>query len=145
MTAGDINQVTISGHIEQPPFISTDEDGHEVCEFLLSHASREHTEHGQWDLQHYKVAIYGQQARVFVDTYQPGEMIVLTGRLHCERYHTPYRAWKRVSRTHRNCRYDLTRHSWRTWITEPTATIIADTITTSNCAPNLSKTRALPA
>jgi len=57
MTAGDINELTISGHIEQPPRMSIDEDGQAVCEFLLSHASREHTEYGQWDLQHYAVAI----------------------------------------------------------------------------------------
>jgi len=38
MTAGDINQITIAGHIEQPPWMMHDEDGDEVCEFLLSHA-----------------------------------------------------------------------------------------------------------
>jgi len=69
---------------------------------------------------------------VFVDTYQSGEMIVIAGRLHSERYYTPFRAWKHVSRIHRYCRYNITRYGWRTMIEEPTASIIAHTITTSS-------------
>ena len=83
MTAGDINQVTISAHIDYQPQLRQDEDGQALCEFLLSHVTA-CPDSGHWELQHYSVAIYGPHARVFVDTYQPGAMLIITGRLDCQ-------------------------------------------------------------
>ena len=131
MSAGDINQVTIAGHVEQPPSMSRDEDGQDVCEFLLSHASREDSEYGQWELQHYAVAIYSQAARVFVETYQPGEMIIIAGRLDSQEHSIPVWLWKRLGGARRMRPHAYARSQHRTWIIEPLASIIAHTITTS--------------
>jgi len=120
MTAGsDINELTISGHIEHPPELREDYDGL-VCEFVLTHI-RACPDSGHWQLHHYSVAIYGQRAQVFADTYHPDEMVVIAGRLDCH---------------HRRIQDGY----------EPIATIIADTIATAHGpAQDSSQADALPA
>jgi len=142
MSTGDINEVTIAGHVERPPSMSRDEDGQDVCEFLLSHASCEHTEYGHWDLQHYAVAIYGQAAKVFVETYQPGEMIVIAGRLDSQEHSIALWVWKRFGLSRRSRPHEYARSRHRTWVSEPLASIIAHTITTS--CPDRSHDDRLP-
>ena len=131
MSTGDINELTIAGHVEQPPRMSRDEDGQDVCEFLLSHVSRQHSEYGQWELEHYAVAIYGQPAREFVETYQPGELIVIAGRLTSQEHAISVWLWKRLGGARRMRPHDYALGRYRTWVIEPLASIIAHTITTS--------------
>lgn len=133
MSAGDINELTIAGHVEQPPRMSRDEDGQDVCEFLLSHASREHSacEYGQWELEHYAVVIYGRRAKQFVATYQPGELIIITGRLTSQEHAISVWLWKRLGGARRMRPHEYTRIGHRIRVIEPLASIIAHTITTT--------------
>jgi len=132
MSAGDINELTIAGHVEQPPRISRDEDGQDVCEFLLAHVSREHSEYGQWELEHYAVAFYGQQAQAFVETYQPGELIVIAGRLDSQEHAISVWLWKRLGGARRMRPHEYARVGYRIRVVEPLASIVAHTITTSS-------------
>jgi primosomal replication protein N len=131
MSAGDINELTIAGHVEQPPRMHRDEDGRDVCEFLLSHVSCEHSEYGQWELQHYAVAIYGQPAWEFVETYQPGELIVIAGRLDSQEHAISVWLWKRLGGARRMRPHEYTHIGHRIRVIEPLASIIAHTITTT--------------
>jgi len=85
MSAGDINQVTIAGHVEQPPSMSRDEDGQDVCEFLLSRASREHSEYGQWELQRADrtLGLLSHRSRVRIPA-QPGSTVPMHESVYCQ-------------------------------------------------------------
>jgi single-stranded DNA-binding protein len=76
--AADVNQLTISGHVQREPELSEEHDGVSVCRFVLSHAVGDH-ESGHWELQLYHVNIYGPLGQSFASTHQPGQKVIITG------------------------------------------------------------------
>jgi len=78
-TRGDVNDLTISGHVEHTPVLRWDVDGECVCEFVLSHTTASPS--GHWELQFYNVEAYGQLGEDFATTWQPGQTILITGQL----------------------------------------------------------------
>jgi len=79
---------------------------------------------------------------VFVDTYQPGEMIVIAGRLDSQEHSIALWVWKRFGLSRRSRPHEYARSRHRTWVSEPLASIIAHTITTS--CPDRSHDDRLP-
>jgi single-stranded DNA-binding protein len=77
-TGEDVNELTISGHIEHDLELTEDDYGQWVCRFVLTHTTT-HYETGHWELQYYDVTLYG--AKPFARHYQPGQMILITGQL----------------------------------------------------------------
>jgi primosomal replication protein N len=135
MSAGDINELTIAGHIDHHPWLHYDDDGQTVCEFVLRHMTTCPTI-GTWQLEHYSVAIYGERARVFVETYQPGSMLVISGRLQSQQHAVAMWLWRRLGGARRNRPHEYARSRRRTFVIEPIASILATTITTSHTRPH---------
>jgi hypothetical protein len=77
-TGEDINQVTVSGHIEHELELFEDDYGQWVCRFVLTHITT-HYESGHWELQYYDVTLYG--ARPFARQYRRGQTILVCGQL----------------------------------------------------------------
>ena len=99
---------------------------------MLSHASREHTEYGTSNCSTTPSRSTARQAHEFVDTYQPGELIIIAGRLDSQEHMLPVWLWKRLGGARKMRPHDYARGRYRTWIIEPLASIIAHTITTSS-------------
>ena len=77
---GDVNELSISGHVEHQPTLRTDEDGVSVCEFALTHTTTDrYGDH--WEHQRYKITAYHALAEDYADAWQPAEAIVIDGRL----------------------------------------------------------------
>jgi hypothetical protein len=77
-TGEDINQLTVSGHIEHDLELYEDDYGQWVCRFVLTHTTT-HYETGHWELQYYDVTLYG--ARPFAHRYRPRQTILVSGQL----------------------------------------------------------------
>ena len=87
MTTSDVNQLTISGHVEREPELQEYPGCGSVCTFVLTH-TREHEESGHWELQFYNVAAYGPLGESFAATFHGGQRVVIIGRLDCEHEQT---------------------------------------------------------
>ena len=77
---GDVNELSISGHVEHQPVMREDDDRGHVCEFVLTHATT-----GScgccWELERYNVQAYGELGEYYAANWQPGLAIVINGRL----------------------------------------------------------------
>jgi primosomal replication protein N len=80
MYTQDINELTISGHVNEAPRLQGDPDDLPACTFVLTHTTHAYDRNG-WEQQHYNVTAYGQIAAAFADRHQPGQVIVITGEL----------------------------------------------------------------
>ena len=78
-TLGDVNELSISGHVEQQPTLREDYDREHVCEFVLTHTTASPS--GHWELQYYNVEAYGQLGEHCAASWQPGQAIVIDGRV----------------------------------------------------------------
>jgi single-stranded DNA-binding protein len=71
-------------------------EGDPVCSFVLTHTI-DHEPSGHWELQHYHVSIQGELGEAFAAGYQPGQKVIITGRLDSPAVDTdglvPGRAW----------------------------------------------------
>jgi primosomal replication protein N len=77
---GDVNELSISGHVEHQPTLRTDRDGLSVCEFVLTHTTT--TSCGPWwEPQHYQIAAHGRVGEHYAASWQAGQGIVVDGRL----------------------------------------------------------------
>jgi primosomal replication protein N len=92
----DVNALTVSGVVERPPELQYDYDGEPVCSLVLTHTI-DHEPSGHWELQHYHVSLYGELGEAFRAAHQPGQKIIVTGRLDSPAIATdglvPGRAW----------------------------------------------------
>jgi hypothetical protein len=77
---GDFNELSISGHVEQRPVLREDHDGWPVYEFVLTHTT---VMCGIWERQLYNVQAYDQLGEHYTDNWQPGQAIIIDGRLEC--------------------------------------------------------------
>jgi Single-strand binding protein family len=77
---GDVNELSISGHVEHEPRLRTDRDGMSVCEFVLTHTTS--TPCGPWwEPQHYQIAAYGQIGEHYAASWKASEPVIVDGRL----------------------------------------------------------------
>ena len=76
---GDFNELSISGHVERRPVLREDEDRQYVCEFVLTHTTTSPS--GRWERQLYNIQAYGQLGEHYAANWQPGQAIVIDGRL----------------------------------------------------------------
>jgi hypothetical protein len=75
-TLGDVNELAISGHVEHEPRLREGDDRGCVCEFVLTHTTT-----SPWEQQRYNVQAYGELAEYYATSWQPGQAIVINGRL----------------------------------------------------------------
>jgi hypothetical protein len=82
MYTQDINELTISGHVAQPPRLhgNPDDPDDPIYEFVLSHTTHAY-DRGGWEQHHYNVTAYGKIGEAFANRHQPGQVIVITGEL----------------------------------------------------------------
>jgi single-stranded DNA-binding protein len=89
MTSFDVNQLTISGCVENDPELQEHPDCGSVCTFVLTHTTEPpDPEHFSAEIQFYNVAIYGPLGESFMATFKPGLRIIINGRLDCEHQQT---------------------------------------------------------
>jgi single-stranded DNA-binding protein len=77
---GDVNELSISGHVEHQPVLSQDEDGVTVYEFVLTHTTSQRYGHG-WEHQRYNVTAYHALGEHYAASWQPGHTIIIDGHL----------------------------------------------------------------
>jgi hypothetical protein len=80
MTAQDLNQVTISGHTRSQPQLHEYNDGDSA--YTLTHTT-DHHESGHWELQLYSVSIWQPASHEFIEHFELGQRVAITGRLDC--------------------------------------------------------------
>ena len=78
-TLGDVNELAISGHVEHQPRLREDDDRGHVCEFVLTHTTTSPA--GHWEQQRYNVQAGGELGEYYATNWQPGQAIVINGRL----------------------------------------------------------------
>ena len=79
-TLGDVNELAISGYVRHEARLREDGDRGCVCEFVLTHTTT--SAFGErWELQRYNVQAYGELGEYCATSWQPGEAIVINGRL----------------------------------------------------------------
>ena len=78
-TLGDVNELAISGHVEHEPRLREDDDREHVCEFVLTHTTTSPS--GHWEQQRYNVQAYGELGEHYATNWQPGQAIIINGRL----------------------------------------------------------------
>jgi single-stranded DNA-binding protein len=76
---GDVNELSISGDVEHEPVCHEDDDHRRVCEFVLTHTTTSLSR--QCERQRYNVQAYGELGEYYAATWQPGQAIVIDGRL----------------------------------------------------------------
>jgi hypothetical protein len=76
----DLNGLTISGHVVQPPHLQGDPEDLPPCDFVLTHTTHAYDRMG-WEQQHYNVIAYGRVGVAFAKRHQPGQVVVITGEL----------------------------------------------------------------
>ena len=74
----DFNELSISGHVEHQPVLREDDDGWPVYEFVLTHTT---VMCGVWERQRYNIQAYDQLGEHYTDNWQPGQTIIIDGRL----------------------------------------------------------------
>jgi single-stranded DNA-binding protein len=82
MTTQDLNQLTISGHIRSQPQLHEYDDGDSAYTFTLTH-STDHHQTGDWELQLYSVSIWQPASHTFIEQFELGQPVAITGRLDC--------------------------------------------------------------
>jgi len=80
MYTQDINELTISGHVNQPPRLHGDPDLMSVCEFVLTHTTHAY-DRKRWEQHHYNVTAYHKLGQAFANRHQPGQVVVITGQI----------------------------------------------------------------
>jgi hypothetical protein len=85
-TLGDVNELSISGHVQHPPALQAIRAGEHVYEFVLTHTTLSLS--GRWELQRYDVQAYGQLGEHYATTWQPGQTTIVNGRLEDQICHT---------------------------------------------------------
>ena len=78
-TLGDVNELAISGHVEREPTLREDDDRGHMCEFVLTHTTASWPT--RWERQRYNIQAHGQLAEYYAANWQPGQAIVIDGRL----------------------------------------------------------------
>jgi len=86
MSIQDVNHLTISGHVYQPPRLDDDGDAIASCEFVLTHTG--HSTNSDSAQQHYRVSAHDDVAAAFAARYQPGQKVIVLGRLNLEIHDT---------------------------------------------------------
>jgi primosomal replication protein N len=80
MYSQDLNELTISGHVNQPPVLQGDPDDLPACTFVLTHTTHAYDRQG-WEQQHYTIVAYGRIGVAFADRHKAGQVVVVTGEL----------------------------------------------------------------
>jgi primosomal replication protein N len=80
MYTQDINELTISGHVNQPPRLQGHPEDLPGCEFVLTHTTQAVDRDG-WEQQHYNVIAYGSTGVAFLARHRHGQVVVITGEL----------------------------------------------------------------
>jgi single-stranded DNA-binding protein len=89
MATADLNQLTISGRVEREPELSEHPECGTVCTFVLTHTVElPDNERFSAEIQFYNAAIYGPLGESFAALYEPGQKIIIQGRLDCEHQQT---------------------------------------------------------
>jgi single-stranded DNA-binding protein len=79
-TLGGVNELAISGHIQHEPTLREDDDRQHVCEFVLTHTTT--SPYGRrWARQRYNIQAHGELGEYYANHWQPGQAIVINGRL----------------------------------------------------------------
>jgi hypothetical protein len=86
MSIQDVNHLTISGHVNQPPHLVDDGDAIASCEFVLTHTT--HGSHRGSQQQHYRVIAHNPVAEAFAARHEPGQAVIVMGRLELEIHDT---------------------------------------------------------
>jgi len=81
MYTQDINELTISGHVNEPPLLDDETDIISICRFVLTHTTHAIRRRLSWEQQHYNVIAYDNVAEAFARHHHPGQVIVITGEL----------------------------------------------------------------
>jgi hypothetical protein len=77
MYTQDINELTISGHVNQAPRLDDDTDVIAVCRFVLTHTTHAiDRRRPGWEQQHYNVTAYDTQSRLRLSA-SPGPGLTL--------------------------------------------------------------------
>jgi single-stranded DNA-binding protein len=77
---GDVNALAISGHVEHEPTLREDDDHMIICEFVLTHTTTNRYGN-RWERQRYNVQAGGELGEYITASWQPGQAIVINGRL----------------------------------------------------------------
>ena len=86
MHRSELNELTISGYVEQEPTID-EQDGQCCCELVLTHSL--YSEHdGGWLLGFFTIRIWGELGEQIAEAWQPRQVIVVTGYLDYELHDT---------------------------------------------------------
>jgi hypothetical protein len=85
MSIQDVNHLTISGHVNQPPRLHDDGDAIASCEFVLTHASHGTSPGSE---QHYRVIAHDPVAEAFAARHEPDQAVIVMGRLELEIHDT---------------------------------------------------------
>jgi len=88
MTTQDLNQLTISGHINSQPELHAFDDDDNAYTFTLSHTT-DHHQSGHWELQLYHVSIWQPASEAFIEHFRLGQRVAITGHLDCAYHETP--------------------------------------------------------
>jgi hypothetical protein len=89
MSIQDVNHLTISGHVHQPPQPDDDDSAGDAiasCQFVLTHTTHSASPGAQQ--QHYRVIVHDDVAEAFAAHYEPGQMVIVMGRLELEIHDT---------------------------------------------------------
>jgi hypothetical protein len=62
---GDVNELSISGHVQHQPVAREDHDGEHVYEFVLTHTTLSLS--GGWEQQSNNVQAYGQLGKHYAE------------------------------------------------------------------------------
>jgi len=75
---GDVNDLTLTGHVEHQPLLRDDDEHRSVCEFMLTQTT------GLcrcWEQQRYNIRAYGELGEYYTAHWQPGQAILIIGLL----------------------------------------------------------------
>lgn len=82
MSIQDVNHLTISGHVNNPPHLHDDSDAITSCQFVLTHTG--HSTNSDSKPQHYRVIAHDTVAEAFAARHDPGQRVIVMGRLDLE-------------------------------------------------------------
>jgi single-stranded DNA-binding protein len=86
MPSNELNEVTISGYVEQRPTI-LEYDGESCCELVLTHSIPSDRDEGG-ALAFFTIRVWGELAQNVADAWQPRQVIVVCGHLDYELHDT---------------------------------------------------------
>jgi single-stranded DNA-binding protein len=87
MLRSELNEVPISGYVEQQPTMH-EQHGESCCELVLTHSIPSERDEG-WMLGFFTIRVWGKLAQDVAETWQPRQVIVVTGHLDYELHDTP--------------------------------------------------------